>query len=148
MGDTTGVKVFAGADGAGTSFRAAPEGNSKHMFPAENLRDWRGEKVIDPEGSKIGELEAVYVDTATDQPAFATVRVGIIGRHRLAFVPLDGATVSPTAVRVRYDKKLVGDAPGIDTDGELTAADEPKVFAHYAVPYQPGSGGERRLARR
>jgi hypothetical protein len=118
------------------------------MFPAENLRDWRGEKVIDPDGAKIGELEAVYVDTTTDQPAFLTVRVGMIGRHRLVFVPLDGATVSPSAVRVRYDKKTVGEAPGIDTDGELTAVDEPSVFAHYHLPYQIGSSGERRLARR
>src|SRR5690348_14746365 len=118
------------------------------MFPAENLRDWRGENVVDPSGSKIGELESVYVDTTSDQPAFATVRVGFIGRHRLAFVPLDGATVSPKAVKVRYDKKLVGDAPSIDLDGELTAADEPGVFAHYSLPYQPGASGERRLARR
>jgi hypothetical protein len=118
------------------------------MFPAENLRDWRGEKVIDPTGSKIGELEAVYVDTATDEPAFATVRVGMIGRHRLSFVPLAGATVSPSAIRVRYDKKTVTDAPGIDTDGELAATDEPAVFAHYELPYQAGTAGERRLARR
>jgi hypothetical protein len=118
------------------------------MFPAENLRDWRGEKVIDPSGSNIGDLEAIYVDTTTDQPAFATVKVGFVGRHRLVFVPLDGATVTPGAVRVRYDKKLVGDAPSIDTDGELTATDEPGVFAHYDLPYQIGAGGARRLARR
>jgi hypothetical protein len=118
------------------------------MFPAENLRDWRGEKVIDPGGDRIGELEAVYVDTATDEPAFVTVRVGFIGRHRLAFVPLDGATVSPSAVRVRYEKKLVGTAPTIETDGELAAADEPAVFAHYSLPYATGTAGERRLARR
>jgi PRC-barrel domain protein len=118
------------------------------MFPAENLRDWRGEKVIDPKDDKIGDLEAVYVDTATDQPAFATVRVGFIGRHKLVFVPLDGATVKPDAVRVRYDKKRVADAPSIDLDGELTATDEPLVFAHYELPYQTGAAGERRLARR
>jgi hypothetical protein len=118
------------------------------MFPAENLRDWRGEKVIDPHGDKIGDLEAVYVDTATDEPSFATVRVGIIGRHRLVFVPLAGATVTPNAVRVRYEKKLVGDAPSIDVDGELPAAEEMRVFAHYELPYQPGVSGERRLARR
>ncbi|GAA2486685.1 PRC-barrel domain-containing protein [Winogradskya humida] len=118
------------------------------MFPAENLRDWRGEKVIDPDGGKIGELEAVYVDTATDEPAFVTVKVGFVGRHRLAFVPVDGATVSPQAVRVRYDKKLAADAPTIDTDGELTAAEEPAVYAHYNLPYATGASGERRLARR
>jgi hypothetical protein len=118
------------------------------MFPAENLRDWRGQKVIDPQGDKIGDLEAVYVDTATDEPSFATVRVGIIGRHRLVFVPLDGASVKPDAVRVRHDKKLVGDAPSIEVDGELTAGDEPKVFTHYGLPYVTGAAGERRLARR
>lgn len=118
------------------------------MFPAENLRDWRGEKVIDPSGDKIGDLEAIYVDTASDQPSFATVKVGFVGRHRLVFVPLTGATVNPDSLRVRFDKKLVSDAPSIDTDGELAAADEPRVFAHYELPYQSGMTGERRLARR
>jgi hypothetical protein len=117
------------------------------MFPAENLRDWRGEKVIDPQGDKIGDLEAIYVDTATDEPAFATVKVGMLGRHRLVFVPLAGATVSPGALRVRYDKKQVGDAPSIDTDGELTAENEPSLFAHYNLPYDSITG-VRRLARR
>jgi len=129
-------------------FRQVAGEKEVDMFPAENLRDWRGHRVIDPGGDKIGDLEAVYVDTATDQPSFVTVRVGFVGRHRLAFVPLDGATVTPDAVRVRYDKKVVADAPSIDTDGELTAADEPAVFAHYQLPYQPGSSGERRIARR
>jgi hypothetical protein len=118
------------------------------VFPAENLRDWRGKNVIDTDDSKIGELEAIYVDTATDQPAFATVRVGFIGRHRLVFVPLDGASVTPDAVRVRYPKKAVHDAPAIATDGELAAADEPAVFTHYEIPYVTGAAGERRLARR
>jgi len=118
------------------------------MFPAENLRDWRGKKVLDPKSDKIGELEAVYVDTATDQPSFITVKVGFLGRHRLAFVPLAGATVTPDAVRVRYDKKIVQAAPSIETDGELAAGDEPGVFSHYDLAYESGATGERRLARR
>ena len=118
------------------------------MFPAENLRDWRGKKIIDVDGGKIGDMEAVYVDTASDEPAFVTVRVGMIGRHRLVFVPVAGATVTPDTVRVRFDKKLVQTAPSIDTDGELAADAEPEVFAHYQIPYVAGAAGERRLARR
>ena len=118
------------------------------MIPAENLRDWRGEKVIDPDDSRIGELESVYIDTASDEPAFLSVKVGFLGRHRLVFVPTAGATVLPGAVRVRYDKKLVQDAPSIDTDGELDAASEPGIFAHYGLPYVIGASGERRLGRR
>ena len=104
--------------------------------------------MVDPDGKKIGILEAVYVDTGTDQPAFATVRIGMIGRHRLTFVPLDRATVSPAALRVAYTRGQVKGAPQIDTDGELVAADEPKLFEHYGMAYQAGAGGERRLARR
>jgi hypothetical protein len=118
------------------------------MFEAENIRDWRGNDVLDADGHKIGELEAVYVDTGTDLPSFGTVKVGMMGRHRLVFVPLDRATVSPRHVKVAYSKKQVKDAPSIDTDGELMAADEESVFKHYGLTYEPGVGGERRLGRR
>lgn len=118
------------------------------MFEAENIRDWRNHDVIDPEDHKIGTLEAVYVDTGTDQPSFASVRVGMIGRHRLAFVPLDRATVTPDRLRVAYTRGQVKGAHTIDTDGELAAEDEPGLFEHYGLPYQPGANGERKLGRR
>jgi hypothetical protein len=101
------------------------------VFEAEDIREWRG-----------------HDDTATDQPAFATVTVGIPTRRRLVFVPLTGATVGPGYLKVAYDRVLAKDAPAIDVDGELLAEDEPAVFAHYDLPYQTGAGGERRLGRR
>ncbi len=118
------------------------------MFEADDIRDWRGEQVVDTDGAKIRTLEAVYFDTASQQPAFASVKVGIVGRHRLVFVPLADARVSPSHVRVVADKKLVTDAPSIDTDGELRAEDEPGLFEHYGLPYTAGARGERRLGRR
>lgn len=118
------------------------------MFEAQDIREWRGHDVVDHEQHKIGVLEAVYVDTATDQPAFATVRVGLPTRHRLVFVPLGDATVGPGYLKVAYDKKQVKEAPSIGTDGELLAEDEKAVFAHYELAYRTGEGGERRLGRR
>ncbi|ARP68605.1 photosystem reaction center subunit H [Streptomyces pluripotens] len=118
------------------------------MFEAQDIRQWRGHPVHGDDGNKIGELEAVYVDTVTDQPFFATVKTGMLGRQRLVFVPLSGATVSPGSVHVTFDKKLVKNAPSIGTDGELPATDEPAIFEHYGLPYEAGSAGERRLARR
>jgi hypothetical protein len=118
------------------------------MFEAEDIRDWRGHDVVDVEGHKIGELEAVYVDTTTDLPSFGTVKVGLPTRRRLAFVPLDSAVVGPGQLKVAYDKKLVKDAPSIDLDGELPIDDEAGVFTHYGLLYQPGPSGERKLGRR
>ena len=118
------------------------------MFEAANIREWRGHDVVDAQGHTIGELEAVYVDTATDLPSFGTVRVGMPTRHRLVFVPLDHATVGPGYVKVTYDKRQVKDAPSIVTDGVLPAGDEEAIFKHYGLAYEPGAGGLRRLARR
>lgn len=76
------------------------------MFAAENLRDWLGQTVIGPQGHKIGMLEAAYVDTTSDEPCFITVKVGMMSRHRLVFVPVAGATSwrSTTCLTVRYCK--------------------------------------------
>jgi hypothetical protein len=125
-----------------------PEARRSGLFEAANIREWRGHDVVDAEGHKIGELEAVYVDTVTDLPSFGTVEVGLPTRHRLVFVPLDRATVGPGYLKVGYARKLVRDAPSIGTDGELPAGDEEAIFAHYGLTYTAGRDGERRLARR
>jgi hypothetical protein len=118
------------------------------VFEAADIREWRGHDVVDPDGHKIGELEAIYVDTSSDQPAFGTVIVGMPTRHRLAFVPLAHAVVGPGYLKVAHDRKQVRDSPSITTDGELPSEDEEAIFKHYGLPYEAGAGGERQLARR
>ncbi|MER0449048.1 PRC-barrel domain-containing protein [Streptomyces sp. Edi4] len=118
------------------------------MIQAADIREWRTHGVIDRDGHRIGSLEAVYVDTRTDEPAMATVQVGLPTRHRLVFVPLDDTVVGPGYVKVAYEKALVKKCPPIGTDDVLPAEDEAAVFAHYGLTYQPGAGGERQLARR
>ena len=117
-------------------------------FPAENIRDWRDRDVVDSAGDKIGSLESLYFDTGSDDATFASVQIGIIGRHRLVFVPLHGAVVAPGYLKVQVTKKLARDAPSIEMDGELSREDEPALYAHYGLAYEPGAGGERRLGRR
>ena len=118
------------------------------MFEVDDIRDWVGLAVVDRDDAKIGSLESIYFDTATDAPAFATVKVGLLGGGRLVFVPLAGARVSPKHLRVMTDKRTAQAAPSIDTDGQLDSAAEPSIYAHYSLPYSTGASGERRLGRR
>jgi hypothetical protein len=118
------------------------------VIQAADIREWRTHDVVDPDGHKIGALEAVYVDTSSDEPAMATVVVGLPTRHRLVFVPLGGAIVGPGYVKVAYTRSLVKGCPSIGTDDVLPAEDEEAIFQHYGIAYQPGAGGERQLARR
>ncbi|WP_405621295.1 PRC-barrel domain-containing protein [Streptomyces sp. NBC_01511] len=118
------------------------------MIDSADIREWRAQDVVDSDGRKIGSLEAVYVDTRTDEPAVATVLVGMPTRHRLVFVPLAGAVLGPGYVKVNYSKSVVKEAPSMGTDDVLPVEDEQAVFSHYGLPYQPGPSGERQLARR
>ncbi|WP_034264880.1 photosystem reaction center subunit H [Actinospica robiniae] len=118
------------------------------MIEAADIREWRTQDVVDPGGHKIGAMESVYVDTSTDAPAMATVQIGMPTRHRLVFVPLDGAIVGPGYLKVGYSKSLVKKCPAMGTDEVLPAAEEEAIFRHYDLPYTPGTSGERQLARR
>ncbi|MFF3941015.1 PRC-barrel domain-containing protein [Streptomyces phaeofaciens] len=118
------------------------------MISAADVREWRDHHVVDAKGRKIGTLEAVYVDTATDEPAMATVRTGMPTRQRLVFVPLDDAVLGPDYVMVSYSKGEVRKAPSIGTDDILPAEQEETIFQYYDMVYRPGVHGERRLARR
>ncbi|MGW3625150.1 PRC-barrel domain-containing protein [Streptomyces sp. NPDC000880] len=113
------------------------------MIQVGDIRDWRGHDVVDRDGHKTGMLEAIYVDTSTDEPAMATVQIRLPTRHRLVFVPLDGATVGPGHVRVAHDKALVKECPSIGTDDVLPGEEEEPIFRHYGLTYQPGTDGER-----
>jgi PRC-barrel domain len=126
---------------------SSPARGATVIEPAD-IREWRTHDVIDPDGHKIGALEAVYVDTSSDEPAMATVLTGMPTRHRLVFVPLDGAVVGPGYVKVNYAKSHVKQCPAIGTDDVLPAEEEESIFQHYDINYQPGAGGERQLARR
>ncbi len=114
-----------------------------------NLAEWHGKSLIDRNGEKIGKLEDVYVDVETDEPMFATVKEGRIGRH-LTFVSLRGATIGPDDLQVAVSREQVRDAPDIELHGEeLSQADESTLYHHYELNYTaPETESGRRLARR
>lgn len=117
------------------------------MAETENLTEWRGKQLVDRDGNKIGKLQDVYVDTETDEQLFGTVKEGLVGRH-LTFVPLRGAVVSPDCVTVHVSKKDVKHGPNLDTEGELTQADERELFDHFGFDYRPPITDSGRLLGR
>ena len=72
-----------------------------------NVAEWHGKMLVDRDGERIGKLQDVYVDVENDEPQFATVKEGFIGRH-LTFVPLGGITVGPDDLRVAVTRSRSG----------------------------------------
>ena len=114
-----------------------------------NIAEWHGKMLLDRDGEKIGKLQDVYVDVENDEPQFATVKEGFIGRH-LTFVPLGGLRVGPDDLQVTATKAQVQAAPNIEQHGdELSQADESTLYHHFELNYTPPqTESGRRLARR
>ena len=117
---------------------------------------WQGRTMIGSDGEKIGKIAEIYEDPETGKPEWATVNTGLFGT-KSNFVPLAGAAPEGEDVRARVTKDAVKDAPGVENDGELSEAEERRLFEHYGVPYtEAGSttsqgapqGGQARPERR
>jgi hypothetical protein len=134
----------------------APEANANHteaetdpIVAHRDFSEWHGKDLVDRDGERIGKLENVYFDVGTDEPQFATVKEGLIGRH-LTFVPLTEVTIGPDNLQVSASKAEVKGAPNLDMEGdELAQSDESTLYHYYQLNYTPSdTPSGRRLARR
>jgi uncharacterized protein (TIGR02271 family) len=87
--------------------------------------------VIGSDGEKIGSVEQIFLEDATGEPAWATVKTGLFGMSQ-SFVPLAGASTSGNDIRVNYSKEQVKDAPRIDdSDGRISPQEEDELYRYY-----------------
>ena len=100
----------------------------------ETVRGWRGRVIVDRDSNKIGEVVDIYLDSETDQPEWAVVRTGLFGL-RSTFVPLAEAREVGDQLQVPHQRSQVKQAPNIEPDGQLSAAEEAELYRHYGLDY-------------
>jgi len=113
----------------------------------DTVRTWEGHTLLDRDGSRIGSIDAIYLDDRTGEPEWALVNTGLFGT-RSSFVPLAQATEAGGDVRVPYDKQLVKDAPRVDPDQHLSEAEERQLWRHYGLDYDRDATTRRRATDR
>ena len=105
------------------------------MSPSQStVIDWRGRTLVGQDGSKIGSIEEIYMDTQTEQPEWLAVSTGLFGK-KVTFVPIAEAVESGDDVRVPYGKEQVKDAPNAEADRELSQDEEERLYRHYGLDY-------------
>ncbi|MFF3540499.1 PRC-barrel domain-containing protein [Streptomyces platensis] len=112
-----------------------------------------GLHVVDADGAKVGKVQQVYRDDATNEPEWITVRTGLFGMKE-TFIPLAGARRTGDELHVPHAKETIKHAPRIDADGHLDPSEEAELYRHYGMarpgtadpgigepgPVDPGSG--------
>jgi uncharacterized protein (TIGR02271 family) len=104
------------------------------MPDTDTVRTWHDRTMLDRDGNRIGNIDAIYLDDRTGQPEWALVNTGLFGT-KSSFVPLAQAAQTGEDVRVPYDKQLVKDAPRVDPDQHLSEAEEQQLWRHYGLDY-------------
>jgi PRC-barrel domain/Domain of unknown function (DUF2382) len=100
----------------------------------ETARGWVGRVMVDRDRNKIGEVVDIYLDNETDRPEWAVVRTGLFGL-RSTFVPLAEAREVGDELQVPHQRLQVKQAPNIEPDGQLSAAEEAELYRHYGLDY-------------
>ncbi|MFJ9405635.1 PRC and DUF2382 domain-containing protein [Streptomyces sp. NPDC101393] len=100
-------------------------------------QDLTGMNVVDEDGAKVGSVQQVYRDDATNAPEWITVRTGLFGMKE-TFVPLAGARRAGDELRVPHAKDTIKEAPRIDADGHLDPSEEAQLYRHYGLT-RPGT---------
>jgi uncharacterized protein (TIGR02271 family) len=100
----------------------------------QDVGRWRGTDLVDPNGSKIGRVEDVYLDEETNQPEWLAVATGLFGT-KVSFVPITGTEQRNGDLVSRWTKDQVKDAPRADADGHLSQDEEAQLYRHYGVGY-------------
>lgn len=83
------------------------------------------------DGSKLGRVDAVYIDDDTGIPNWASVKVGV-RRHR-SLVPLATASQVGTELRVPYGKARIKNAPATDPGAHINRRLEARLREYYGL---------------
>lgn len=100
----------------------------------EALQRLVGYDAVDTEGNRIGPVESVWVDGATEQLEFVAVKTGtLMGRTHI--VPTAAARIDDgeRQVRVPYSADQIKGAPHFDENAELSEDDEQQVYGYYGI---------------
>ena len=99
-----------------------------------------GTTVVGGDGEKLGNVDAVYYDNATDRAEWVAVRSGLFGT-RVTLVPLRRADYTGAELRVPFDKVQLRNAPHHDPGNELSSTDEADLYRYYGIDYSDTAGG-------
>lgn len=107
------------------------------MITKEQVPHVVGRPAFDATHQKVGEVGQVYLDTATGEPEWMSVRTGLLGTKE-TFVPLRPAEFEDNEVLIPFGADKIKHAPRVDTEGgELSASAEARLYDYYGLQYQP-----------
>jgi hypothetical protein len=108
----------------------------------QEARGWIGTEVAAIDGPGLGEVQDLYVDCRSGEPAWLIVRVGRWRNSRPVALPLRSCAGAPFGVWVGLDGELVKTAPTVDPARPLRREHELTICSHFGIGEAVGRAAE------
>lgn len=99
---------------------------------------WVGAEVAEMGGDPVGQLQGIYVDAESGEPAWLIARLGRRRRARVVAVPFSSCAGAPFGVWVAQEGEAIRSAPVVDPTRPLRREHELTICAHFGIGEKVG----------
>jgi hypothetical protein len=112
------------------------------MTEAREAMDWIGAEVAELNGSPVGQVQGLYVDAESGEPAWVIARLGRRRRARIVALPASTCAGAPFGVWVAQEADAIRSAPVVDSTRPLRREHELTICAHFGIGENVGRAAE------
>src|SRR6187200_1773208 len=99
----------------------------------EEAMGWLGAEVAELSGSSVGQVQGLYVDAESGEPAWLIARLGRRRRARIVAIPFSNCAGAPFGVWVAQEADAIRSAPVVDPTRPLRREHELTICAHFGI---------------
>jgi hypothetical protein len=94
---------------------------------------WLGSDLAELGGDSVGQVQGLYVDAESGDPAWLVARLGSRRRARVVAVPFSNCGGAPFGVWVAQEAEAIRSAPVVDPTRPLRREHELMICAHFGI---------------
>lgn len=99
---------------------------------------WLGAEVAELSGDPVGQVQGLFVDADSGEPAWLVARLGRRRRARVVAVPFANCAGAPFGVWVAQEADAIRSAPVVDPTRPLRREHELTICAHFGIGEKVG----------
>jgi hypothetical protein len=103
---------------------------------------WIGAEITELGGQAIGQVQGLFVDAASAEPAWLIARLGRRRRARVVAIPFASCAGAPFGVWVAQEGDAIRSAPVVDPTRPLRREHELTICAHFGITERVGRAAE------
>lgn len=115
--------------------------DARRLSAAEAM-GWLGAEVAEMGGDPVGQVQGLFVDADSGEPAWLVARLGRRRRARVIAVPFANCAGAPFGVWVAQEGDAIRSAPVVDPTRPLRREHELTICAHFGIGERAGRAAE------